>query len=636
MAFNDLIIKNEYRTSSDELYKDFFYPLMQLATKYDRAVGYFSSSVLVLLGQSLCDFINKEGKIRIVASPFLDEKDIEAIELGLKIKEELIEEKLLQIFEMNIDNLFKETTNVLAWLIAEGKLELKIASSEKGLYHEKFGIMYDEEENIVVFSGSANETFKGLKDNFESIDVYQGKNIFEKDRINNKIENFEKLWSNTTNNLEVYSLPEAFINKILEYKTEEKPEKFTWISSIENDLKVKNGFPVIPSYLDVRDYQDIAYNKWRENKFKGIFEMATGTGKTITALIILQRTLEKLTAHNRGCLTIVLVPSIALASQWHEEMQSFNMNALVCESTKKWENDFNMFIDDLRFSSPRHNYVILVNNSLKKIKDKLEKLTDSIKEKIFIIADEVHNLGTENYLKMLPNGVLMKLGLSATPQRYYDDSGTDKLKAYFGDIVYEFSMEEAIEKGVLTPYYYDVIPVSLTETEFEEYYKISLELIKLGYDPDNKNQSNKEQVERLLLKRARLIKLASNKITALKTLLQKEKDIKRSLFYVGEGTNLDAENKMIDEVTRVLGFEFNLKINKYTSTESPEERKKILESFKKDRYQGLVAMKCLDEGVNIPSVEKAYILSSTTNPKEYIQRRGRVLRTSRETGKEFA
>lgn len=562
MAFNDLIIKNEYRTSSDELYKDFFYPLMQIATKYDRAVGYFSSSVLVLLGQSLCDFINKEGKIRIVASPFLDEKDIEAIELGLKIKEELIEEKLLQIFEMNIDNLFKETTNVLAWLIAEGKLELKIASSEKGLYHEKFGIMYDEEENIVVFSGSANETFKGLKDNFESIDVYQGKNIFEKDRINNKIENFEKLWSNTTNNLEVYSLPEAFINKILEYKTEEKPEKFTWISSIENDLKVKNGFPVIPSYLDVRDYQDIAYNKWRENKFKGIFEMATGTGKTITALIILQRTLEKLTAHNRGCLTIVLVPSIALASQWHEEMQSFNMNALVCESTKKWENDFNMFIDDLRFSSPRHNYVILVNNSLKKIKDKLEKLTDSIKEKIFIIADEVHNLGTENYLKMLPNGVLMKLGLSATPQRYYDDSGTDKLKAYFGDIVYEFSMEEAIEKGVLTPYYYDVIPVSLTETEFEEYYKISLELIKLGYDPDNKNQSNKEQVERLLLKRARLIKLASNKITALKTLLQKEKDIKRSLFYVGEGTNLDAENKMIDEVTRVLGFEFNLKINK--------------------------------------------------------------------------
>lgn len=562
MAFNDLIIKNEYRTSSDELYKDFFYPLMQIATKYDRAVGYFSSSVLVLLGQSLCDFINKEGKIRIVASPFLDEKDIEAIELGLKIKEELIEEKLLQIFEMNIDNLFKETTNVLAWLIAEGKLELKIASSEKGLYHEKFGIMYDEEENIVVFSGSANETFKGLKDNFESIDVYQGKNIFEKDRINNKIENFEKLWSNTTNNLEVYSLPEAFINKILEYKTEEKPEKFTWISSIENDLKVKNGFPVIPSYLDVRDYQDIAYNKWRENKFKGIFEMATGTGKTITALIILQRTLEKLTAHNRGCLTIVLVPSIALASQWHEEMQSFNMNALVCESTKKWENDFNMFIDDLRFSSPRHNYVILVNNSLKKIKDKLEKLTDSIKEKIFIIADEVHNLGTENYLKMLPNGVLMKLGLSATPQRYYDDSGTDKLKAYFGDIVYEFSMEEAIEKGVLTPYYYDVIPVSLTETEFEEYYKISLELIKLGYDPDNKNQSNKEQVERLLLKRARLIKLASNKISALKILLSKEKEIKRSLFYVGEGTNLDAENKMIDEVTRVLGFEFNLKINK--------------------------------------------------------------------------
>ena len=221
-----------------------------------------------------------------------------------------------------------------------------------------------------------------------------------------------------------------------------------------------------------------------------------------------------------------------------------------------------MFIDDLRFSSPRHNYVILVNNSLKKIKDKLEKLTDSIKEKIFIIADEVHNLGTENYLKMLPNGVLMKLGLSATPQRYYDDSGTDKLKAYFGDIVYEFSMEEAIEKGVLTPYYYDVIPVSLTETEFEEYYKISLELIKLGYDPDNKNQSNKEQVERLLLKRARLIKLASNKISALKILLSKEKEIKRSLFYVGEGTNLDAENKMIDEVTRVLGFEFNLKINK--------------------------------------------------------------------------
>ncbi len=636
MNFNDLCLKNEYRTSSDELYKDFFYPMMQVAIKYDRAVGYFSSNVLVLLGQSLCDFINKDGKIRIVASPFLDEKDIEAIELGVKMKENLIEEKLLEIFEINVDNLFRETANVLAWLIAEEKLELKIATFQNGLYHEKFGIMYDKDENIVVFSGSANETFKGLKDNFESIDVYQSKNTYEYDRIKNKIENFEKLWSNTTTNLEVYDLPDAFINKILEYKTEEKPEKFTWISSIENDLKVKNGLAVIPSYLDVRDYQDIAYNKWRENKFKGIFEMATGTGKTITALIILQRTLEKLTAHNRGCLTIVLVPSIALASQWHEEMQSFNMNALVCESTKKWEDDFNMFIDDLRFSSSRHNYVILVNNSLKKVKDKLEDLSNSMKEKIFIIADEVHNLGTENYLKMLPSGIIMKLGLSATPQRYYDDSGTDKLKEYFGNIIYEFSMEEAIEKGVLTPYYYDVIPVSLTEIEYEEYYKISLELIRLGYDPENRNQKNMEQIERLLLKRARIIKLASNKITALKELLSREKDIKRSLFYVGEGTNIDAENKMINDVTKVLGLEFGLKINKYTSAESSENRKKILESFKKDRYQGLVAMKCLDEGVNIPSVEKAYILSSTTNPKEYIQRRGRVLRTSRETGKEFA
>src|SRR5699024_6735803 len=208
---NNLELKFKYRSDHDSLFNDFYRPCLENSIRYDRAAGYFTSNSLKLLARGLDKFLHKSGKIRVVANPVLSQEDIEAIDKGYTAKEEVIENSLINELELSYQSIEKDTLNVLSWLIYNEQLDIKIAYlKNNGIYHEKFGIFYDENEDAVAFSGSLNETFSGLTSNFEKIDVYTSER--EQHRVEDSILDFERLWADNTENLVVIDLPDSIKN----------------------------------------------------------------------------------------------------------------------------------------------------------------------------------------------------------------------------------------------------------------------------------------------------------------------------------------------------------------------------------------------------------------------------------------
>jgi superfamily II DNA or RNA helicase len=254
-----------------------------------------------------------------------------------------------------------------------------------------------------------------------------------------------------------------------------------------------------------------------------------------------------------------------------------------------------------------------------------------------LVADEVHNLGAAKLAEQLPNNFKLRLGLSATPERWFDDEGTQRLKRYFGPVLEpRLGLREAITIGALTPYRYYPVLVELTDDEREEYLSLSAKIARL-YSGDEEGL-NSPALTALLLQRARLIGAAANKLNELRRIGAQHRTATHMLFYCGDGQvespEDDAFRRQVDEVTRILGVELGIKVAPYTAATEMEERDTLREDLAAGRIQGLVAIRCLDEGVDIPSVRTAVLLASSTNPRQFIQRRGRVLR--RAEGKEFA
>lgn len=258
--------------------------------------------------------------------------------------------------------------------------------------------------------------------------------------------------------------------------------------------------------------------------------------------------------------------------------------------------------------------------------------------KSMILADEVHNMGAGTIRKCLPDSITLRLGLSATPERWFDDEGTAALYEYFGPVLKPiFSLKDALDCKALCPYFYYPILVPLTEEEAREYLQLSKRIAQLsGRSEDTEGSS---AAERLLIERARLVATAEGKQNALREIISKDPEFKNYLFYCGDGTIEGDDGEMqrhVDSVVRLLSGEFNARVAKFTSENSMDERQQLLQSFAKEDLQGLVAIRCLDEGVDVPSTRTAVILASSTNPRQFIQRRGRILRQSPETGKKDA
>lgn len=642
MSFLTLNLKREYRSFKDNIVREFYLPVLKNSVIYKRAVGFFSSSALAEVSLGISGLIENGGKIQLIASPKLSEEDINAINLGYKIRNEVIEQNLLSQLNSPRDYFESERLNMLAHLIIEGKLDIKIAilnsNNQLGIYHEKLGIVKDNNENTIVFSGSLNETANGMLVNYESIDVFTSWNDI--DRVEDKEKAFSEIWNNNAEGLEVLEFPKIKRAILEQYKR----EKINLIcESDECNFSVdqqQKEMPKIPVSIKLYDYQLQAINNWKENNYRGIFDMATGTGKTYTGIAAV----IDLYNYLNGRLAIVIVcPYTHLVEQWVEDLNVFNIKPIIAysESTdKNYKNEIKDSVIDYNLGVIEYFCLITTNATFRSefVQNRLEK----IKGNAVLIVDEAHNFGASSLQRCLLENFNYRLALSATLERHNDDNGTYALYKYFGDKCIEYSLERAIREEKLTPYYYFPVKVYLDEYELEKYKSISKEIGKNIINLKNGKKQLNEKAKMLLIKRARLVAGAKNKVSVLESVMEKYKDNNYILVYCG-ATNITENNdrlfdeddieeiRQIDCITRLLGSKLNMKVSQFTSKENNIERSIIKDKFANgDDLQALVAIKCLDEGVNIPKIKTAFILASTTNPKEYIQRRGRVLRKSKD------
>ena len=359
--------------------------------------------------------------------------------------------------------------------------------------------------------------------------------------------------------------------------------------------------------------------------------MATGTGKTLTGLLGLTRLYNE----EKKLATIIVCPYQHLVEQWAEDVRAFNINPVLCYSKYDWRSQVYRKIKFIN-NGTIDNFTLITTNSTFTSQD-MKDFISKIEPSILLIVDEAHNSSQGEMRSALDDKYKYRLGLSATPRKFRDDEATEFIYNFFGGEVYSFDLKRAIDEGFLTKYYYYPHVISLTEDEQIKYNDLSTKIAQNIKEENGKIIIN-DFAKNLLIKRARLIAAASNKILELRSLLGGYQNKNFILVYCGTAKTVDDDNtevKQIEKVCRILGKEYEISNHKFTAEESPEKRKEIIDMFSDGRsLQAIVAIKCLDEGVNIPAIQHAFILASSTDPKEFIQRRGRVLRKYKD--KKFA
>lgn len=503
--------------------------------------------------------------------------------------------------------------------------------------------MTDENGNKIVFTGSLNETINAFHVNSESIVVFKS---WEESKayVDEIQKDFEQLWNKEDDDLEVLDFPDVLREKFKVMRKpeldafftgEELPEEEEYDTHIEAPDK---GIPHVPHGFEFRPYQKEAINKWAENDYRGIFDMATGTGKTYTGLGAVARLYED----KKRLAIIIVCPYQHLVEQWVEDIELFNMIPTIGYSASKQKNWKKRLEDDiLDFSLGVINtFCFVTTNATYSSKFVTEQMKQLGKDTLLLV-DEAHNFGSPNLRARLYPNIQYRLALSATLDRHGDEEGTDALKAYFGDKCIEYDLKRAIDEKKLTPYYYYPVLIYLDDDEYEKYKELSYLASKECHKDKHGKLLITEKGKRLLLQRARVVAGAKGKLTKLRELMEKYKNDTHILVYCGATRTQDFSNdsserdeegeRQIVSVSKMLGNELGMKVTHFTSNESAEEREVIKQCFATaSPYQAIIAIKCLDEGVNIPSIKTAFILASTTNPKEYIQRRGRVLRLAKD------
>lgn len=639
MGFEVLNLEVEYRTQLDNVVEEFYIPVLKEAVFYQRAVGFFKSSALIQLSVGIVSLVNRGGKIQLIASPKLTGEDITKMQEGYQRKMEVVENALLREMTEPVTEREKERLGLLGYLIANDILEIKIAfmsnAATTAMFHEKLGLLEDAYGNSIAFSGSMNETENAFCENYEAIDVFcDWKSEESKKRIEMKRRAFEDLWNNSVSGMEVIEFPKVVKERFEVYnfgsydkELDEKEQKIL--------RKIKRE-PCIPNYIKLHDYQKEAIENWRKNQFRGIYDMATGTGKTYTGLA----SVVTLYQEKKGRLGIVIVcPYLHLVEQWLEDLKIFQISAIVGYSNNKnYRKQLKDAIFDFQLGV-KETFCFICTNKTFQMKA-TQDLLNMVGEELLLVVDEAHNFGAQSLRACLDDKFTYRLALSATLERHGDEEGTKVLYDYFGEKCVEYSLKQAIENGFLTPYEYYPVLTCLSSEEFMEYRELSYQISKcMMIDKKGKGKLS-EKGKKIAIKRARLVAAAVDKCNKLLEVMESYRNKKHMLVYCGAAnlfSDLEEEQgeRQIEYVTKLLGEELGMRVARFTSEEDLQTRAVLKAEFQEgDNLQALIAIRCLDEGVNIPNIETAFILASSTNPKEYIQRRGRVLRKSK--GKEKA
>ena len=631
MTLQDITLKSAYDSDTDNVLTDFYIPALANSILYDRLTGFFSSTTLAAAAKGIVGLMKNGGSIRLITGAVFQEQDIKAIKEAINTPEKIIEQFMLKEIDNLEEGFIKDHVKALGWLIAKGKLNIKIAfvlddqgfptdvkgSSRSGIFHQKVGILEDKEGNKLSFSGSDNETINGWQQNIEEFKVFRNWVEAEKKYFESDLLKFQKFWAGTARRTKIIGLPKAVQEELIKIApiTFEELDLDKWIR--------KNK----PTSIELRDYQKKAVDCWVENGQRGIFEMATGTGKTFTALACLNTTFST----EKKLIVIISSPFIHLSEQWIREIERFGLTSEItlCDSDQaNWKNGLVDNILDVE-NGVVDRLIILTTHNTFSSEDFIEIIEKSKKrvpdQRFFLIIDEVHGIGAPIRQKGLIEGYDFRLGLSATPKRWFDTIGTDKLFAYFGDVVYSFSLENAIKAGFLTPYIYKPYFTTLTNEELQQYELETRKLVKTYYHSRDDNERN-DIFTLLCIKRQKIIRNANNKFSIFKDILTEIKEVKHCLVYCSP--------QQIRGVQKILNS-IGIVQHKFTQEEGTKsenrfkglsERDVLIERFSEGTYQALVSMKCLDEGVDIPPARIAIMLDNSGNPREYIQRRGRVLR----------
>lgn len=640
-------LAGRYRSDREDVVQEFYVPVLSVATTYSRAVGYFTSTSLALFARGIDDFAERGSSMRLIASPHLDYEDIMDIERGYSLRTVIERAALRQLNDEDLEPAVISGLGLVGRLVAQGRLDIKLAfvkrANRLGLYHEKLGIFRDTFGDLVAFTGSSNETYGGLVANFESVEVYLGWLPGDGARALRLEQDFNDLWHNQTPNLMIEPFPEVARERLIELA---KRYPDSHLPATDDALQVSPddedgpGRLVLPPELTVRDYQRDAIMAWLRNQGRGILEMATGTGKTKTAILAatqLSRTLEQ---REEPLIVVVLAPYQHLVDQWLSEFDDFGVRPVaVYESSDRWIGKVESQLGEVLLGQ-RVN-VTLVATLASFRGERFQSVLSRITQPLLLIADEAHNLGSAAYRASLPVNATYRLALSATPERWFDADGTAALKDYFGPVVYELGLGKAIDMKALCHYRYLPRLVQLDEQETQLYVDLTTQIAQRMSNGDNVSSVDDDSVlGQLLRQRSGVLGHADGKLGALRSDLLSRSDAWYQLVYCAEGTRpaLPGEPRgpnQLAEVMQLIGHDLHLSAHSYISETRRPERRVLLRRFDRGNdLRILVSMRCLDEGVDIPDARIGYLLASSSNPRQFIQRRGRLLR--RAEGKDYA
>lgn len=655
--------KRRYNSPPDDLIAEFYVPAFARAVKYDRAVGFFSSSLLGQIAPSIDQFVINGGTMRLVTSPAnLSDEDLMAMGKGEELRVRL-EDDLITAIHSNIPgSVLKDRLELLTWMVANGKLQARIAlrehSERYSLFHEKIGVFTDAHDYWMTFTGSPNETMGGAVRHSESFPLHRS--WVSEDQLayaSEERERFEAIWDERIEGIATWTVNDWIAEPMREcFGTREPslpslPRKSGHRASVppieEESSQMSlttegvSLLPSIPHDLRLRNFQRDAVNGWLRAGGHGSFAMATGTGKTITALAAATQASAYAAQRSRPLLVLVVVPSIDLVGQWSDEAERFGFRPAKCHGgmSKRERDSLKSAFSAARVSSGRRaEMVVTTARSLTPLPHAdqdshfLQRQLSRHNGLLMIIGDEMHSLGTPAQLAALPKEPTFSLGLSATPKRHGDEVGTSALLNYFGDVVVSISIKDAIYKyDALVPYDYYIEPVDLTDEEATQFRVIS-QKIATAYAA-----GDEEAAERHIRARTRLTQHASNKLIAFRSLLASQLAVESyQIVYVAEGKDPATDLAQIDAVETMMRDDFDMRVERYYGEIDANRRDVLQDRLAAGDLQALIAMKCLDEGVDIPSARIGVILASTQNPRQFVQRRGRLLRKNPDSPKTHA
>lgn len=629
-TFQELNFKEHYDSQKDNLLKDFYIPALANSKKYRRVVGYFNSKSLASVALGLKDFILNNGKMDLLCGVDLNPADVNMVKFASQHPEEILTSNFLNELESIEDEIVKNHVKVLGWMIANKLLRLRVAvkideygnpaPKGEGILHYKIGLMKDFNGNLISFSGSINETSAAWEKNGEEFHLFRNWKEGELIHLKNNLDTFRDLWNSQSENYKILDIPEAVEEKFIDLA----PTNF---EDLVFEKKVSKDDDVsLVKKIELYDYQKEARDKWFNNDKRGIFVMATGTGKTFTAL----GCLDKLLGQESQLITVITAPTKHLLPQWENSIKKIGLNLdkiIVATGDTKWRVKLEDSLLDLRLKNINRLIILTTHDTLAS-NDFIEYLSNNKRCKYLLIGDEMHGLGSPYRKNGLKEELYdFRLGLSATPTRYSDEE-SEFLFEFFGGELYKITLREAIYefynpetgKSYLTPYNYYPYFLTLNEDELVRYKEITLSLFKY------QDEEYTRQKENLLFQRAEIIKDAHNKFKVFEEILGSIDDYSGLIVYCSPN--------QIKKVLKILA-KHNIVAHKFTMDEKTipmdiygglSEREVILDDFAKGNYQVLVAMHCLDEGVDVPSASKAIFMCSSNSSREFIQRIGRVIR----------